>query len=80
MKVPLQFQVYIIFLNFLNISSVGETTKTLRNVPKSKKKNTKRDELTMSFNFLNLKNESLESKIKILKLKKSMVCYVTVTT
>ena len=78
MKVPLQFQVYIIFLNFLNISSVGETTKTLTNVPKSK--NTKRDELTMSFNFLNLKNESLESKIKILKLKKSMVCYVTVTT
>ena len=80
MKVPLQFQVYIIFLNFLNISSVGETTKTLTNVPKSKKKNTKRDELTMSFNFLNLKNESLESKIKILKLKKSMVCYVTLTT
>ena len=55
---------------FANISSREETTKPLANVSKLKKKNIERTELTMSFDFLNLKNESLESKIKISKFRK----------
>ena len=44
--------------------------KPLANVSKLKKKNIERTGLPMSFDFLNLKNESLESKIKISKFRK----------
>ena len=56
---------------FINISGLGKITKPLTNVLKSKKKNTERAEPTMSFDFLNLKNKSLESKTKISKFENS---------